>query len=297
MKHRVLVAAAAAFVTPTVMVSDYKLNEQGARGADETHLTSIKFQPAVAYCLNDQVFIGFGLDITYMKGLLSKQVDLVPFNERLKLLNNAKNPVDALGFAELTDDPWAGSVPDQGSEIPITTPQSLTLSYAQQLTNKLQLVAAATWTQWSFFENLDVKSTESELGQIEALGGLGNGYIGHIEENWQDTVALAIAANYPLNDDWLLRTGYAIDQSPVSNSYRTARDPDNNRQWLSSGVNYRINQDVDVDFVFSYLFFEDTEVNEYDRNLDGSVKEGSSNLQVTYSMDAIAYLLQVNYKL
>jgi long-chain fatty acid transport protein len=360
--------------------TDYSDNFVGGGFADETQLTSIEFQPAVAYRLNDQVSIGFGLDITYMKGLLSKQADLVPYNEQFEGLNGGTGPADTTGankpysdykgfenHYEVSGDDWQlgynlsmmwdvnsditvgvayrsemkfklkgdsefaqkedvaalyspaagsyfivpadsgyaqatgtapdGTIPDQGSEVPITTPQSLTLSYAQQLTNKFQLVAGATWTQWSVFENFDVKSTESELGKIEALSGLGNGYIGHIEENWQDTVAVAIGANYQLNDDWLLRTGYANDQSPVSNSYRTARVPDNDRQWLSAGVNYRINQDVDVDFAFSYLFFEDTKVNEYDRNLDGSVKEGSSNLQGTYSMDAIAYSLQVNYKL
>ena len=201
-------------------------------------------------------------------------------------------PVDAA----FTQTP-SGSVPKQGSEVPITTPQSLTVSYAQQLTNKLQLVAGVTWTQWSVFKDFDVKSTESTPGVIEQLSDLEAGYIGHIEENWQDTVAVAIGANYQLNDDWLLRTGYADDQSPVSNSYRTARVPDNDRKWLSAGFNYRINQDVDVDFAFSYLFFEDTEVNEYDREVDGSVKENSPNLQGTYSMDALAYSLQVNYKL
>jgi long-chain fatty acid transport protein len=365
--------------------TDYKDNFVGGGFADQTQLTSVDFQPAIAYRVNDQFSVGFGLDITYMKGLLSKQVDTVPYNENLKFLNGNKNPAHAgLGFAELSDQQWAGyegfenhyevegddwqlgynlsmmwdvtsditlgiayrsemkfklkgdsefkqdqgvfgltkasgaipgtsvaagdyiiapvdgltgSVPKQGSEVPITTPQSLTVSYAQQLTDKLQLVAGATWTQWSVFENFDVKSTESEVGMIEALGKLGNGYIGHIEENWQDTVAVAIGANYRLNDDWLLRTGYANDQSPVSNSWRTARVPDNDREWLSAGFNYRINQDLDVDFAFSYMFFEDTKVNEYDRNLDGSVKAGSPNLQGTYSMDAIAYSFQVNYKI
>jgi long-chain fatty acid transport protein len=78
-----------------------------------------------------------------------------------------------------------------------------------------------------------------------------------------------------LSDDWLLRTGYANDQSPVSNSYR-------------------INQDLDIDFAFSYLFFEDTQVNEYDRDLEGNQK-GAANLQGDYSMDATAYSFQVNY--
>lgn len=356
----------------------------GGAFADETKLTSIEFQPALAYRVNDQLSVGFGLDITYMKGLLSKHTDTIPYNENLKFLNGGKNPADArLGFAELSDEQWAsaagfenhyevegddwqvgynlslmwdinsditlgisyrsemefklqgdsefkqdqgvfaltkarnaippagvaagdyiiapvdgatGSVPKQGSEVPLTTPQSLTVSYAHQMTDKLQLVAGVTWTQWSVFESFDVISTESEVGMIEALGGLGEGYIGHIEENWKDTIASAIGANYQLNDDWLLRTGYANDQSPVSNSYRTARVPDNDREWLSAGVNYRIDEDLDVDFAFSYLFFADTKVNEYNRGLDGNPKD-STNLKGEYSMDAMGISLQVNYKL
>ena len=66
---------------------------------------------------------------------------------------------------------------------------------------------------------------------------------------------------------------------------------------MSTGVNYRVNQDLDVDFAFSYMFFEDTQINEFDRNLDGSVKDNSPNLQGDFSMDAVAYSFQVNYKL
>ena len=90
--------------------TDYSSDFIGGGFADQTQLTSIEFQPAVAYRLNDQLSLGFGLDITYMKGLLSKQVDTVPYNENLKYLNGGKNPAHAgLGFAELTDAQWAGS--------------------------------------------------------------------------------------------------------------------------------------------------------------------------------------------
>ena len=365
--------------------TDYSNDFVGGGFADQTQLSSIEFQPAVAYRLNDQLSIGFGLDITYMKGLLSKQVDTVPYNENLKYLNGGKNPSHAgLSFAELSDEQWAsnegfnnhyevsgddwdigynlslmwdinsditvgvayrsemeftlkgdsefaqkqgvmgltkaptdipttavsagnyivapvdgvtGSVPNQASEVPLTTPQSLTISYAHQLTDRLQLVAGSTWTQWSVFESFDVISTESTPGMIETLGGLGEGYIGHIEENWNDTVAVAVGINYQLNEDWLIRSGYANDQSPVSNEYRTARVPDNDREWISAGFNYRINQDLDVDFAFSYLFFEDTQVTEYERELDGSVSQGSPELKGQYSLDATAYSLQVNYKI
>ena len=359
--------------------TDYDDDFVGGVFADQTKLTSIEFQPAVAYRFNDQLSFGFGLDIAYMKGLLSKQVDTVPYSEQLQGLNGGTGPFDTTGtnrhfsnyrgfdnHYEVEGDDWAfgynlsmmwdinaditlgityrsqldfelrgdsafdkkdnvvalyspapgsyvivpadagyakatgtaptGSISDQGSKVPLTTPQSLTVSYAHQLTNELQLVAGATWTQWSVFKNFDIISTESELGKIEALSALGDGYIGHIEENWNDTTAIAIGANYQLNDDWLLRAGYANDQSPVTNTYRTARVPDNDRQWLSSGVNYRINQDLDVDFAFSYLFFEETQVNEFNRDLKGDQK-GLTNLKGDYSMDAMAFSLQVNYKL
>jgi len=358
--------------------TDYEDDFIGGGFADQTQLTSVEFQPAVAYRLNDQLSFGFGLDIAYMKGLISKQTDTVPYNELLSpvdMTTGTPNPLTPEQWAsfqgfdnhyEVEGDDWAfgfnlsmmwdinsditlgvayrsemefelegdskfeqkenvvalyspqpgthlivpadagyagetgttptGSIPDQASEVPLTTPQSLTVSYAHQVTKKLQLLAGMTWTQWSVFEDFDIISTEPELGKIEALSDLGGGYIGHIEENWNDTTAVAIGANYQLNDDWLLRAGYANDQSPVSNTYRTARVPDNDRQWLSTGVNYRINQDLDVDFAFSYMFFEDTEINEVNRDLDGAQKD-LANIQGEYSMDAIAYSFQVNYKL
>jgi long-chain fatty acid transport protein len=356
--------------------TDYEDDFIGGGFADQTQLTSIEFQPAVAYRVNDQLSLGFGLDVTYMTGLISKQSDTIAYSDQLQSLNGGIGPIDTTGanrpfsdyqgfenHYEVEGDDWAfgynlsmmwdinsditlgvtyrsemefelegdskfaqkenvavltqspsdipntpvsagdyiianvGDVPDQASEVPLTTPQSLTVSYAHQVTNKIQLLAGATWTQWSVFEDFDILSTESEPGMMEALSGLGGKYIGHIEENWSDTTAIAVGANYQLNDDWLLRAGYAYDESPVSNTYRTARVPDNDRQWLSTGVNYRVNQDLDVDFAFSYMFFEDTQINEFDRNLDGSVKDNSPNLQGDFSMDAVAYSFQVNYKL
>ncbi len=341
-------AAGFGIFVPFATNTDYDDDFIGGALADQTKLTSVDFQPAFAYRVNDQFSVGFGLDITYMKGLLSKQVDTIPYLENTPLGSSANKGFE--NHYEVEGDDWQvgynlslmwdinsditlgvtyrsemdfelegdsefekkENIPvfssatntvvvipyigNQASEVPITTPQSLTVSYAHKLTNKLQLVAGITWTQWSVFKDFDVKSTESEVGMIERLGGLDEGYIGHIEENWNDVTAVAIGANYQLNDDWLLRAGYANDQSPVSNSYRTARVPDNDREWLSAGFNYRIDQDLDVDFAFSYMFFEDTRIDEYNRDLAGNPKD-LTNLQGEYSMDAMGISFQVNYKL
>src|SRR5690554_2397524 len=47
--------------------------------AGKTELTTIDFQPAFSYKVNDTLAIGGGLDIVYAKGTLSKQLDLVPY--------------------------------------------------------------------------------------------------------------------------------------------------------------------------------------------------------------------------
>src|SRR5690554_7267426 len=47
--------------------------------AGKTELTTVDFQPAFSYKINDTLAIGGGLDIVYAKGTLSKQLDLVPY--------------------------------------------------------------------------------------------------------------------------------------------------------------------------------------------------------------------------
>src|SRR5690554_3422520 len=47
--------------------------------AGKTELTTVDFQPAFSYKINDTLAIGGGLDIVYAKGTLSKQLDLIPY--------------------------------------------------------------------------------------------------------------------------------------------------------------------------------------------------------------------------
>jgi long-chain fatty acid transport protein len=59
--------------------TDYDNDFVGGGFADETSLTSLEITPTFAYKVNDQLSIGGGIDIVYMKGLLSKYVDSVPY--------------------------------------------------------------------------------------------------------------------------------------------------------------------------------------------------------------------------
>ncbi len=193
----------------------------------------------------------------------------------------------------------------QASKVPLTTPESATLAITHQLTNELLLQAGTTWTGWSSFQNFDVIATENTDGGFAdgfadpsdfSASTLGNGYIGHITEKWDDVWAVSFGATYQLNDRIALRTGYAYDQSPVSDEYRTARVPSSDRQWITAGVQYVLNNDLSFDVAAGYLFMYPMDINEKSRDLNDD-EIGNAELTGEYEIDVFGLAFQVNYKI
>jgi long-chain fatty acid transport protein len=195
---------------------------------------------------------------------------------------------------------------DQAAEVPLTTPESLTLSVAHQATDKLLLQAGATWTGWSSFQNFDVFATENVadsadptglgdgFADVSDLAGLGENYIGHIDERWVDVWAVALGGTYQLNDKLALRAGYAFDESPVRDEFRTARVPSSDRQWLTFGAGYMIDQNLSVDVAAGYLYMEKMSLNEVNKFADNTTK-GNASVTGEYEIDVFGLSAQVNY--
>lgn len=191
---------------------------------------------------------------------------------------------------------------DQAAEVPLTTPASATLAVTHQFNDELLLQAGATWTGWSSFENFDVLATENTTGgftdgyaDVSDLSGLGGDYIGHIDESWVDVWAIAIGGTYQLNDKLALRAGYAYDQSPVRDEYRTARVPSSDRQWLTIGAGYKVDQDLSFDVAAGYLRMYPMDLSEVNKNVDNTQKDDAS-VTGEYEIDVFGLSAQVNYK-
>lgn len=191
---------------------------------------------------------------------------------------------------------------DQASLVPLTTPHSATVSLTHQLTNDLLLQAGATWTGWSSFQNFDVIAVENTTGGLNDgfadpsdLAGLGNGYVGHIQENWKDVWAAALGATFQLNNQLALRAGYAYDQSPVTDEYRTARVPSSDRQWVTLGLQYVVTPELSFDVGAAYLFMDAMSLNEVNKALDNTQKDAAS-LQGEYEIDVFGLAMQTNYR-
>lgn len=255
------------------------------------------------YKLSEATTLGF----TYRSEIEFELEGDSEFEKEFKYFNQAANS-GAGGIDTF------GNIRPQASKVPLTTPASATLAVTHQFNDELLLQAGATWTGWSSFKSFDVIATENtgpmvqhptlglvpsdgviDISDVSQINGLEDGYIGHIDERWVDVWAIALGGTYQLNDKLALRAGYAYDQSPVRDEYRTARVPSSDRQWVTVGAGYKVDQNLSFDVAAGYLFMYPMDLSEKNKNLD-NVEIGAASVTGEYEIDVFGLSAQVNYK-
>lgn len=123
-------------------------------------------------------------------------------------------------------------------------PANASLDWVHQFSDRLTLGVSATWTQWSSFKALTLKSEGSTLVSIPY--------------NYKNTWMYALGGDYQLTDDFTLRSGVAFDQTPTPNSTRDPRIPDGDRIFASLGFGYNIRAvpGLSIDGAYSRQFVE-----------------------------------------
>ncbi len=306
---------------PFGVAGDYDSDFVGRYMADETELKAIAIQPTVAYKFNDAWSVGLGIDFIHAEGTLTKYQDYSgihpslpeghfdvegddegigwnfgvlyqPTNWTTVGLNyRSKVEIDLEGEASLTNHPVAGTLTEK-AKVPLTLPESATVSVKHLLNDQWAVYAGATWTRWSQFENLDVISDQSNrtISSSDKYGQ--DGMIGHVPERWTNTWAISVGASYSVTQNFMLKAGYAFDESPIQKEYRTARVPATDRNWLTVGAQYKMEGDWVIDGAFGYLIIDDIDVNEHEYEVDGT-QIGASNLQGTYELSAYGLAVQL----
>jgi long-chain fatty acid transport protein len=130
----------------------------------------------------------------------------------------------------------------------VTLPDSAALSVFHRLNERWELLADVSWTGWSDFDVLRIANTA------------GVAVVPVVTENWADSYRYSLGANYRVNERLMLRGGVAFDETPVSNAYRTARIPDEDRTWLAFGAQYRLSTKTVLDIGYAHLFVKDASV-------------------------------------
>ncbi|MCL7939522.1 OmpP1/FadL family transporter [Halomonas sp. ATCH28] len=174
-----------------------------------------------------------------------------------------------------------GRLRDGGGTADLTTPANLNLGIYHQLTDRLALMANAEWTEWSSFDELVV---EFEDGTDSST-----------TENWDDTWAFSVGANYALTPQWMLRAGLGVDESPVpSAEYRTPRVPDADRQWATFGATWMPSPELGITAGYMHVFADDGDIDQQATATNENASRG--NLSGTYEVSADVFALSVDYR-
>ncbi|MNM40579.1 putative outer membrane protein precursor [compost metagenome] len=271
---------------PFGLVTDYGSDDAARYWGKKSHVEVVTFQPTISYAFNDKVSIGFGPTINRIKGELGSSL-INPFTPgRNDGEVKIKGDDTAVGYnigilVQATDSTRVGltyhsmvdyklegktrvSTPLIGpfngdkfdATLKIKTPESVDFSVTHELDDQWTLYAGSTWTRWSRLEAITVQNDVPAPLAGSAFETISE------EQNWHDTWAHAIGASYKVNKEWTLRTGFTVDQSPTNNHDRSPRIPTGDRKVFSLGAGWSPNEDMTIDVAYSYLWEEDTKVNQ-----------------------------------
>ena len=136
------------------------------------------------------------------------------------------------------------------ARVRLTTPETVSANAFHQINDTWAVMGDVTWTRNSRLKDLHIEFPGTAEGDEV------------IRQQWRDTVRVSLGANYRWSQSVLVRAGYAYDQSPVRNAELTHPAlPDGDRNWLSLGLNVKVDDKSSIDLAYSYVKLDDVRSN------------------------------------
>lgn len=159
----------------------------------------------------------------------------------------------------------------------ITLPDVATLSSVWQITPSLAALATLQWTHWSVLQALTVIGANGSSSSLPL----------HFNDSWMGS----LGANYR-PEFWpklLLQGGVGLDQSPVSNAYRTPRLPNPAEALIGLGATYELIPGLNLQAAYLHEFgFGDSQISYSSRPTAGTLV-GSYKTQVDVASLGLAW--------
>lgn len=280
---------------PFGLKTEYDDNWKGRYHSQSFDIKTYNINPSIAYRASERVSLGFGVNLQRFDAEYIRQAHPALGKVVLSADDTAwgwnagalftLSPATRVGVSyrsriEYTlEGSLATAVP--GGSGPacakLETPDMFFLSVAQTLSDRWEMLGDISWTGWSSIKQIDI--VRSDLGAT----------VQSLHPAFKNSWRVAFGANYRYNEAMTLKFGVARDQTPVPDAeHRLTSLPDNDRTWLSFGMQYKPNKMSALDVGIAHLFVGDTSIN----NADGATRG-----LVNGTYDSSAWLLGAQYSL
>ena len=250
--------------------------------AQEALLAVVSFVPAASYRVNDKISVGGGLNIMgaefkYITAINNGNPALGDGSIRLQdvtagvggFVGVMLEPQKGTRFGVTYYSPIKldfGTTPSYSNvgpglnavlnaaglvgnniDLGITVPQRVFVSVFHELTDRLAVMGDFGWDNWSQFGKVDVSvSTTSLTTNIP----------------YQDTYHTGIGAQYQLNPDWRVNTGFGYDSSMVKDENRSVALPVGASYKYGLGAEWQATDKYNVGMNYELTWVGDMPVNQ-----------------------------------
>lgn len=296
--------------TPFGMITKYSDDWAGRNHGTLSKIISATFTPMVAYKVNDQLSLGAGLPIQYIKATLRNGVvagvhpvseviedkstlngdtidigyqlgGLYELNDQTRFGIGYRSKVKHKAKGEIEFDGLLASMGmNQDVSARLTTPASLTIGGYHDINQNWAVMAEYSRVYWSSFKNLTIKGE--------------HGILSTTQENWKDTDFYALGVSKKLDNQWKLRLGVAYEKGAVGDEYRTPRIPDSNRYWYSAGLEYKYNDAMTFNVGYTHIIADSNKVSLRGDHVDDN-KRGAFSARYQSKINIIAASISYNF--
>lgn len=236
-----------------------------------TNLKTYNIQPSAAYKLTDNLSIGGGVDVQYVKATLTNALPqlspLIPTDGFARLKGNDWTVGWNAGLFYTTGDtnfgihyrsginhkltgtqtisglvgPIAAANGELAGTVPLHLPDIVTVSMMHKLTPNLRAMITGKWYNWSRFKGIAVTTANGTTNK---------------ELDYRDSYSVSVGGEYDVSPALTLRAGTMFDRTPTNPQHLTTRVPDGDRVWLTGGATWNLSPAVALNVSYAHTFVE-----------------------------------------
>ena len=236
----------------------------GADALEPEHskIKMVNINPNVAYQLNANTSVAFGLDnyrvldLIFNTQAIKISGDGQDYGWNIGLLHAQSNWSLGLSYRSSVKVTLSGTVDATGAgstksnaEAEIEFPSLLQIGARYKIDNKLAIEFDIEKTGWSSFDTIEID--HSSPGLPNPING---------DNNWKNAIAYRLGGTYELSPTNQLLFGYALDETPGDDNFFSARVPGNDRQTLSLGLAHK-RADWTIELAYMYVQADDRKIN------------------------------------